>query len=224
MSEFINLHNTSWEELLPQLNYKSVDLLYTDPPFGISFQSGAREEQHKKIANDDNLDWLPGWVNAIKRVMKDDSHMYIWCSWHKVDVFKQALERYWKIKNLIVWAKNGGGMGDLGGGYGGCHELLFFINNGKDLNGRRDTDVITKAYRTGNVYHPTQKPWELAQWILSKSTKDGDLVLDTFSGSGSTAIACHKMRRKFVGCELDKDFYEASLKHIEVETMQIEMF
>lgn len=220
----IDLRLCPWEELLPTLGYRSVDLLYTDPPFGMEFQSGAREERHKKIVNDDNLDWLPGWTNAIARVMKPDSHMYVWCSWHKVDVFKQALERHWKIKNMLVWAKNGGGMGDLGGGYGGTHELLFFINNGRDLNGRRDTDVITKAYRTGNVYHPTQKPVELAQWILDKSSKEGDLVLDTFSGSGSTAIACHKTKRRFVGSELDADFYAASLKHIEIETAQIELF
>lgn len=218
------LQHCGWEQLLPTIPDKSIDLLLTDPPYSMNFQSGAREETYKKIMNDDNLDWLPGWLRQIARIMKDDGHLYIWCSWHKVDVFKQALERHFEIKNLIVWAKNGGGMGDLYGGYGGCHELCFFINKGKDLNGSRDTDVIDKAYRTGNVYHPTQKPLNLFQYLIEKSSKEGDVVLDCFSGSGTSAIACHKTKRNFIGCEIDKEFYDVSIKRIQAETAQVELF
>ena len=163
-------------------------------------------------------------MDAIARIMKDDAHLYIWCSWHKVDVFKRELERYFKIKNLIVWSKGGGGMGDLNGGYGGTHELCFFINRGKDLNGSRDSDVVDKAYRTGNEYHPTQKPLNLFQYLVEKSSKEGDLVLDCFSGSGTTAIACAKTNRNFIGSEIDKEFYDISLKRIKAETAQVELF
>lgn len=214
MTNNIDLRNCDCMELLSSMEEKSVDLLLTDPPYGMSFQSGVRKEKYDKIHNDDNLDWLPEWLLAIKRVMKDDSHMYIWCSWHKVDVFKQEIEKHWKIKNLMVWAKKGGGMGDLFGGYACTHELCFFINNGRDLNGRRDTDVIDKAYRTGNVYHPTEKPVSMFRWIIEKSSKPGDLVLDCFSGSGPTAIACAETRRRFKGSEIDKEFYDVSMKRV----------
>lgn len=201
-------------DLLSTIADKSVDCHISDPPYGMEFQSGAREDKHKKIHNDDNLDWLDPWLTAVKRVMKDDSHMYIWCSWHKVDVFKQAIEKHWKIKNMLVWAKKGGGMGDLRGGYAGCHELCFFINNGRDLNGRRDTDVIDKAYRTGNEFHPTQKSLSLFKYLVEKSSAPGDLVLDCFSGSGTTAIACAETRRRFIGSEIDKEFYDISMKRV----------
>lgn len=223
MSPYIDLRNCGWEELLPTLPDKSIPLLLTDPPYGMSWLSGSKKELDKKITGDDNLDWVPAWVDAVARVMKDDSHMYVWCSWHKVEVWKYQLERHWKIKNMLVWHKAGGGMGDLGGGYGGCHELCFFINNGRDLNGKRDTDVIDGAYRTGNPYHPTQKPVNLSMYLIEKSSKPGDLVLDCFAGSASAAIACHKTKRKFIGSELNKEFYDASLKHIENETMQVGM-
>jgi site-specific DNA-methyltransferase (adenine-specific) len=223
MSPYIDLRNCGWEELLPTLPDKSIDLLLTDPPYSMDWQSGIKKDPGKKILNDDNLDWLPGWVAALPRVMKPDSHMYIWCSWHKVDIFKQQLERHFKIKNMLVWYKAGGGMGDLYGGYGGCHELCFFINNGKDLIGKRDTDVIDGAYRTGNVYHVTQKPVNLAQYFIRRSSKEGDKVLDCFAGSASAGVACHKERRYFVGSEIDKDFYEAALKHIKNETIQVGM-
>lgn len=220
----IDLRNIDCMELLGSMQSKSVDLVLTDPPYGMDFQSNYRKEKHKKIDGDVSLEWLPEWVDEIARVTKDNAHIYIWCSWHKVDVFKVELERHFKIKNLLVWAKNGGGMGDLKGGYGGRHELCFFVNKGKELNGSRDTDVIDKAYRTGNHYHPTQKPVNLMEYLIEKSSFVGDLVLDCFSGSGSTAIACHKTNRNFIGSELDADFYATSIKRIEQVTSQTQLF
>lgn len=220
----IDLRNMNCMDLLKELPDKSVDLLLTDPPYGMDYLSGAKKELHKKIEGDKDLGWLPDWVKEVSRVMKDDSHMYIWCSWHKIDVFKQEFEKYYKIKNLIVWAKKGGGMGDLKGGYGGCHELCIFINNGKDLKGKRDTDVIDKAYRTGNEFHPTQKPVNLFAYLIEKSSNEGDLVLDCFSGSGTTAIACHETKRRFIGSELDQQFYDVSMKRLKNETSKILLF
>ena len=220
----ITITNEDCMELLKRTPDNHIDLVLTDPPFGMSFQSNNRKDKHKKIENDDNLDWLPLWVEEIKRVSKEDSHLYIFCSWHKVEVFKIELEKHFKIKNLIVWAKNGGGMGDLKGGYGGSHELCFFINNGKDLNGRRDSDVIKKAYRTGNKLHPTQKPINLMEYLIEKSSKEGDLVLDTFGGSFSVAFACHNSKRSFIGCELDTDYYNDAMKRLKTHQQQLTMF
>lgn len=220
----IKLFNDDCFNTLKLINDKSIDLVLTDPPYGMSFQSNNRKEKYEKIKNDDNLDWLPSLVKEFKRVCKEDSHLYIWCSWHKIDVFKQEFEKLFKIKNIIVWAKNGGGMGDLKGGYGGRHELCLFINNGKDLNGSRDTDVIDKAYRTGNEFHPTQKPVNLMEYLIEKSSNKGDLILDCFSGSGSTAIACYNSDRRFIGSELDLKHYQNSLIRIKNHTNQKLLF
>jgi len=202
----------------------SIDLVLTDPPFGMSFQSNARKEKHRKIANDDNLNWLPNWVSEIARVCKDDAHLYIFCSWHKVDVFKIELEKHFKIKNLMIWAKNGGGMGDLKGGYGGVHELCFFINNGKDLNGSRDVDVIRGAYRTGNNHHPTEKPINLMEYFIEKSSMSGDLVLDTFAGGGSTLIAAKRLDRNYIGIELDSEYCKTIESRLINEAQQSRLF
>ena len=224
VTDKITITNEDCLELLKRTKDKSVDLVLTDPPYGMSFQSNYRKEKYNKIENDDNLDWLPDWISEIKRVSKDDAHLYIFCSWHKIDIFKKELEKQFKIKNIIVWCKNGGGMGDLKGGYGGTHEFIIFINNGKDLNNKRDTDVISKAYRTGNVYHPTEKPVNLLEYLIEKSSKQGDLVLDCFSGSASTAIACHSTDRLFIGSELDKSYYDKSIERIQNHVSQQKLF
>ena len=220
----IDLRNINCMKLMSKMKDKTVDLLLTDPPYGMDYQSNSKKEKHKKIEGDKDLEWLPAWVSEVARVTKEDAHLYIWCSWHKVDVFKTELEKHFKIKNLILWSKGGGGMGDLKGGYACSHELCFFINKGKDLKGKRESDVITKAYRTGNVYHPTQKPVNLMAYFIEKSSNKNDLVLDCFSGSGSTAIACHQTGRRFIGAELDKEFYDVSMKRIKEVTSQTTLF
>lgn len=220
----IDLRNIDCMELMAAMADKCVDILLTDPPYGMEFQSNARKVKLAKIENDDNLDWLPEWIKEIRRVVKDDSHLYIWCSWHKIEVFKSEFEKHFEIKNLLVWHKQGGGMGDLKGGYGGCHELCLFINNGKDLKGKRDVDVIDKAYRTGNEYHPTQKPVNLMEYFIEKSSNEGDLVFDSFAGSGSTAIACYNTKRNFIGAEINKEFYDVAMKRIQIEMSQSRLF
>jgi site-specific DNA-methyltransferase (adenine-specific) len=72
--------------------------------------------------------------------------------------------------------------------------------------------------------HPTQKPIQLYQWLLKNYAKPGDKILDTHCGSGSIAIACHYLGFDLTACELDKDYYEASLKRIKEETSQLSFF
>ncbi len=71
--------------------------------------------------------------------------------------------------------------------------------------------------------HPTQKPEKLYKWVLSRYAKEGFKVLDTHLGSGSSAIAAHKMGFDFVGCELDKDYYDAACKRFKEQTAQLRL-
>ena len=72
--------------------------------------------------------------------------------------------------------------------------------------------------------HPTQKPLPLIEWILNKYTKEGDLILDPFMGSCTTAVACYKMNRHYIGFELDKEYYEIGMKRLEEVKNQISIF
>ena len=80
--------NIDWNVGIKSINNDSVDLVLTDPPYGISYRSNKRSKRHKRMPNDNNLDWLGKWVKEMKRVCKDEAHLYIFCSWHNVEVFK----------------------------------------------------------------------------------------------------------------------------------------
>lgn len=81
-------------------------------------------------------------------------------------------------------------------------------------------DMKNKDYR----FHPTQKPTQLYEMLLSYYTKEGDLILDPFAGSQSLRIACHKLQRRYIGFELDKGYYEQGCKWFEESTAQLSIF
>lgn len=204
---FLNeIVNMDWKEAIKQVSDKSIDLVVTDPPYGMKFQSNYRKVQHKSIQNDDNLDWLESWVIELKRVCKDEAHLYIFCSWHNIDLFKQIVGAYFNVKNILIWEKNNTGMGDLEGDYAPKYEMILFCSNGsKKLNCGRDANIL-KAKRTGNENHPTEKPLNLISYLIEKSSNENDIVLDTFAGSFSTAQACKQKNRNFICFEIEEEY------------------
>lgn len=200
------IYNEDWQIGIKRIENNTIDLVVTDPPYGMDYQSNHRKVKHKSIKNDTNLDWLGGWVKELKRVCKDEAHLYIFCSWHHIDKFKQEVGALFNVKNILIWEKNNTGMGDLEGDYAPKYEMILFCSNGqKKLNGGRDSNIL-KAKRTGNVNHPTQKPTELISYLVEKSSNKGDLVLDTFAGSCVTAIASRQKDRNCICFEIEEDY------------------
>lgn len=203
-------------EVMKQIPDGSVDCVLTDPPYGIGYCSGRRKIKHKKMGNDERLNWLPDFINELQRISKDDACWYIFCSWHNIDVFKQAIERVRNIKNILVWNKNNHGSGDLFCDYAPKYELIIFCNKRRRLNGKRIPNVLNFAKAKTNI-HPTQKPVDLCELLIEKSTNVGDVVLDPFMGSGTTGVACKNLNRKFIGIELDEEYFKTAEKRIKGE-------
>ena len=213
--------NKDWEEAIKDIDNNIIDLVVTDPPYGMSFKSNYRKVKHKAIQNDDNLDWLPDWVTELKRVCKEDAHLYIFCSWHNIDVFKKEVGKYFNVKNILIWEKNNTGMGDLEGDYAPKYEMILFCSNGKKkLNGGRDANIL-KAKRTQNENHPTEKPINLISYLIDKSSNKGDLVLDTFGGSCGTAIASRQRERNCICIEIEQDYCRVANNRLNNTTMSL---
>jgi len=220
---FLNeIVNMDWNIAIKQLPDKSIDLVVTDPPYGIKYKSRGGKFKNKKILNDDNLNWLSGWCKELKRVCKDDAHLYVFCSWHNVDLFKQNLGAYFQIKNILIWEKNSIGIGDFDGNYAPKYEMIIFCSNGtKKLNGGRGDANILKAKRTGNENHPTEKPVNLISYLIEKSSKENDIVLDTFAGSFSTAHACIQKKRNFICFEIEEEYCRTAKNLLNVVSVSL---
>ena len=211
----IDLRNGDCLELMKNIPDGSVDLVLTDPPYGMAFKSNYRKEKYNEIQNDKSLEWLERYISECYRVLKNNSAIYCFCSWHNVDVFKQAIEKKFKIKNILIWEKNNTSMGDLKGSYAPKYEMIIFAHKGRKLlNGFRYADII-KANRTGNKLHPTEKPVDLLELFIKNSSDENAVVFDGFMGSGSCGVACVNTNRQFIGIELDEGYFNIAKKRIE---------
>lgn len=201
--------------IMKDLENESIDMIATDPPYGMAYEGNFSETAPwRKIENDDNLDWLEPFVKESYRIAKPNTAHYMFCSWHKVDVFKQVLERYFTIKNLLVWLKKGTSIGDLNGDFAPQFELIFFFTKGRRLmRGRRDGNLLPFSKISGRS-HPTEKPVPLMQYLISKFTEKGETVFDGFMGVGSTGVAAEQIQRDFIGVEIDEEYFSIANKRL----------
>mgnify|MGYP003648475865 CR=1 FL=1 len=210
----INLMQGDCLERMKEIPDGSVDMILTDPPYGMDFQSNYRASKYSKIKNDKDLSWLDVWAGEIYRAAADNTAHYVFCSFHNVDKFKQSLEKKFKIKNMLVWEKNNTSMGDLKADFAPKYEMIIFIQKGRRfINGKRDPNIL-KFNRTGNKLHPTQKPVDLLQYLMEKFSDEGAVILDPFMGSGSTGVAAKNLNRNFIGIELDENYFNIAKERI----------
>lgn len=202
------LYLVDCRDILPMIG--KVDAVITDPPYGMNFQSNHRGVAHEKIHDDHNDDLLI-WACHIEA-----SHSkYIFYRWDNL------LGNIPKPKSCITWVKNNWSMGDLRHEHGRMTEIaMFYDGHDHSWPDKRPSDVIY-AERTGNNYHPTEKPVYLMEQVV-KWTKG--VVVDPFMGSGTTGVAAMNLKRKFIGIEREEKYFEIACKRIEDAQRQENLF
>lgn len=200
-------------ELLKEIPDNSVDLIATDPPY---FQ-GMTHNGQRGAFNDLFLckPFFDKLAAEYKRILKPDGEFYIFCDWRGYAFYYPIFSSVLPVKNLIVWDKKSG----AGNFYTYTHEFIIYgtmcNKNKKGTNVWREKGFSSGAKSTnGEKVHPTQKPVELMEKIIENSSDPGDVVLDTFMGSGSTGVACLKTGRKFIGMELDERYFDIAKRRI----------
>lgn len=209
-----------------------ADLIVTDPPYLINYQTDRRSDKShefcKPIENDTNPQLIIDIIPLLYDILKDNSAMYMFCSPDRIDFFKQEVEKYFTIKNIIVWDKGNWTAGDLQAQYGKGYEFIIYANKGRakfNNECKRYNDIWQFNRVVGkDQIHQNQKPLDLLYRIIKQHTKQGDLILDPFSGSGSSLIASYNLQRNYLGFEIDTKEYEKSIKWINSVKKQINMF
>ena len=138
--------------------------------------------------------------------------------WDVQQVFIDAIRLAgFVVKSEVIWDKVEHGMGDCKAQFAPTHENIIFAVKGKfSFPGHRPNDLIThRKLHANQMVHPTEKPVPLLADLITAVTKPGDLILDPFAGSGSTLVAAKKTGRRFIGIELDDDYYQTAQRRIE---------
>ena len=196
-----------------------ADMVFTDPPYGVNYQSNMRTKSKKfdKIQNDNSF--IKKWIPLIDEY--SNGFVFIWTSWKVVNIWMDLCKSIGDLSNMIIWDKGGGGIGDLKKTFSTDYEISLVYHRNNYLKGMRIGSVWEIGKDKAVDYkHPTQKPVELAVVAINHTSIKNNIILDLFLGSGSTLIACEKTNRKCYGMELDPHYCDVIIKRWEDYTGQ----
>ena len=210
--------------VLRQMEPESVDAIITDPPYGINYvsQTGA------SIKNDKSpfIWFLYDAFRVLKSGESGHGGLICFTRWDVEQTFIDAMKiAGFNVKSEVIWDKVYHGMGDTNNGVSASPLTFDFVTveeNGVRIDGKysfpgsRPKDLVTfPKINSSKMVHPTEKPVGLLANLISSVTKPGDLILDPFAGSGSTLVAAKKTGRRFIGIELDDEYFSTAQRRIE---------
>jgi len=214
---------------------QSVDLILTDPPYNIAKYSTGnlkfdwRSDINNDLAEWDLVDFKPDeLVNEFKRILSPKGNIFMFCSYNIIGEYHKAFDPVFDTFQFMVWHKTNPvpnfrktsflnscelivACWDKGHtwNFTAQNEMHNFIETGICMGSERIRDS------DGKSLHPTQKPLAVLNKIIKIASNKNDLVLDCFSGVGSTGEASLRLGRRFLGIEIDKTYYEASQKRLQ---------
>ena len=210
----INLYNIDCMEYMKTMEDMSVDFTFTDIPYGeVNRKSNGLRTLDFGKADEKTFD-LESFLPEVLRVTKNS--ICIFCGKEQFSIIHGFFAKQKGTTRGIVWRKTNPSV--MNGQYvylSGIELGVWFKRSGaKVFNAHCKNTVFD--YPLGNSkWHPTGKNVKLWKDILLDNTNEGDLVFDPCSGGGTTAVVCKENNRNFVGCELDKTFFENSIKRLE---------
>jgi DNA modification methylase len=209
---------------MSKMKAESVDLILTDPPYGIDV--GEAHTYKRMTVVDTNFedgdfetfDLLDKAIKEMYRLLKPDRHMYMFCGIDKFPTLVTMLTKHgFEPHHLpLIWDKGSGSYPSQQTSFVHSYEAIIHVKKGRRKLNASPRDIFAvKRVPSGKKIHPTEKPTELLRDLIGFSTLPGELVLDPFAGSGATLVASRETNRRGVGIELNSNYYEGIIKRLE---------
>lgn len=209
-------------------NNIKVDHIITDPPYNISHESNFDTLKNPRKGTyfgdwDKNFDLL-SWIPKYEKILKTNGSMIVFCSYRFISFIIETMEKSnLAVKDIIVWRKSNPMPRNIDRRY--VQDMEFAVwcvkKNAKWVfNKDKNKPYMRSLIETGTVsgaertIHPTQKSLKLMEEIIKTHTNENDIVIDPFMGSGTTGVACLLLNRKFIGVELEKEYFDISVERI----------
>ncbi len=221
----ITIYHGDCRDILPTLG--PVDLVLTDPPYGVSYVSNARRSGFDQIIGDASQDVALAGIRGCLLCLRNNRHLYIFgrYDFSHLPVTKTA---------ELIWDKTTPSKGDMASTYGQSHEYIQFTTFvPSQANRARGDGRLAARLRRGSVLrhprlnsravnrHPTEKPVSLLRELIEASSLLGETILDPFMGVGSTLIAAQLEGRRAIGIEIEERYCEIAAKRLAQEVMAL---
>ncbi len=216
--EAVVIYHADCRDILPSIPDKSIDLVLTDPPYGVSFK-----KKGEPYMIGDHINPLPWLYPNLHKILKDDGAVFAFSSMSYVTESLLSFQTYFKLHNIIIWDKINPIYPRSKAHFRLQYEPILYGSKGlHNLKNKKSGDVIQCQIPRGNIRkHPTQKPVDLIKTILNSTLDTKEIILDPFLGSGTTAYCAKKLGRKCIGIEIEEKYCEIAAKRLSQSVMRL---
>ena len=207
------------------MNGEKADMVFTDPPYGVSYTGGVihgnkiNVNHKREMLQNDDVDIYEKFIPLLNEVIEDGAIYIFYATKNSYELFKPLHDNNIELNAIIAWNKINTGYADMNSHYKNKYEpCIYAKRKGHKLNFVGPTTECTVwdiEKDRDNKLHPTQKPIAVPERAIKNSSKEGDIVLDFFGGSGSTLIACEQLNRKCYMCEIDEKYCDVIIQRWE---------
>lgn len=225
------LFHDDCKNVLARIPDNTIDLILTDPPYNIAKYSTGniklpnRQPLNNNIAKWDLKELDPfDFVKDFKRILKPDGNIFIFTSYNQIGKWHEAFDSEFDTFQFFIWHKTNPPPKVYKNGFlNSCEMIACMWNKGHkwnfssqpEMHNFIESPICMGKERLNNPKHPTQKPLRVLEHIIRIASNENDLVFDPFMGVCSTGIASLKLNRLFAGCEIEKQYFDASVKRIQ---------
>lgn len=227
MQTLINGDCIEFMKTMPD-NY--IDLILTDPPYNIAqYSTGNIPLPKREALNNDIAKWdtIPidprELLYDFKRILKPDGNIFVFTSYNLIGKWHEAFDPEFDTFQFFIWHKTNPAPKIYKNGFlNSCEMIICMWNKGhkwnfttqNEMHNFFESPICMSPERLKNPKHPAQKPTKLLKHVISIASNQNDIVFDPFMGVGSTGVAAKALDRQFVGCEIDKAYFEAAENRI----------
>ncbi len=223
--------NADSKDVIKRIPDSSIDLLLTDPPYNLARHSTGniplpgRSAMNNDVAEWDMVEFNPTeWADEFVRILKPTGNLFIFTSYNQLGRWYDCLDHRFDTSNFMIWHKTNPAPKIFKAGFLNSCEMIFtcwnkrhtwnFISQ-KEMHNFLESPICMRPERLSNPKHPTQKPVAILKKIITISSNKDDIVFDPFMGVGSTGVAALELDRRFIGVELEKEYYDAAKERID---------
>lgn len=219
-------------DYLGQIPDNSIDLILTDPPYNIAqYSTGNINLPRRSALNNDLAEWdlIPidpfDLLPDFKRIIKPDGNIFVFTSYNLIGKWHEAFDSEFDTFQFFIWHKTNPAPKIFKNGFlNSCEMIACMWNKGhkwnfsdqRNMHNFFESPICMKPERLSEPKHPSQKPVRLLEHIVSIASNENDVVFDPFMGVGSTGVAALRNKRRFIGIEIEKSYFDAAEMRIGV--------